>query len=241
MRIVCPNCGAQYEVPDEVIPAEGRDVQCSNCGDTWYQHHPDHPELATEPEAEAPETTEEAAPERPVPRQPAPREIDPEVSGILREEAERESKLRAREKETLESQTDMGLDSLPADEAGKRSRETRERMAQMRGEDPARDRPRSRLLPEVDEVSSTLRARDEPAPPNSAVAFPVEPPRAGGGFTRGFALVLVIAALLIVAYVQSAKLAEAVPALGPALDAYVAAVDSGRLWLDSKLSGYIPK
>ena len=37
------------------------------------------------------------------------------------------------------------------------------------------------------------------------------------------------------------QLTEAVPALGPALDAYVAAVDSGRLWLDSKLSGYVPK
>ena len=42
MRITCPNCGAQYEVPDEVIPTEGRDVQCSNCGDTWFQAHPDH-------------------------------------------------------------------------------------------------------------------------------------------------------------------------------------------------------
>jgi len=42
MRLICPNCGAQYEVPDEVIPAGGRDVQCSNCGDTWFQQHPDH-------------------------------------------------------------------------------------------------------------------------------------------------------------------------------------------------------
>ena len=41
MRLTCPNCGAEYDVPDEVIPASGRDVQCSNCGDTWYQYHPD--------------------------------------------------------------------------------------------------------------------------------------------------------------------------------------------------------
>jgi len=35
-------------VPDEVIPETGRDVQCSNCGDTWFQHHPDHaPSVAT--------------------------------------------------------------------------------------------------------------------------------------------------------------------------------------------------
>lgn len=44
MRLTCPNCGAQYEVPDEVIPETGRDVQCSNCGDTWFQMHPDHPQ-----------------------------------------------------------------------------------------------------------------------------------------------------------------------------------------------------
>ncbi|MCZ4352695.1 zinc-ribbon domain-containing protein [Roseovarius aestuarii] len=43
MRLTCPNCGAQYEVPDDVIPESGRDVQCSNCGDTWFQAHPDHP------------------------------------------------------------------------------------------------------------------------------------------------------------------------------------------------------
>ena len=42
MRLICPNCDAQYEVPDEVIPTSGRDVQCSNCGQTWFQHHADH-------------------------------------------------------------------------------------------------------------------------------------------------------------------------------------------------------
>ena len=25
MRLTCPNCDAQYEVPDEVVPATGRD------------------------------------------------------------------------------------------------------------------------------------------------------------------------------------------------------------------------
>ncbi|MEO1734275.1 MAG: zinc-ribbon domain-containing protein, partial [Pseudomonadota bacterium] len=49
MRLTCPNCGAQYEVPDEVIPEAGRDVQCSNCGTTWFQAHPDHPVEAPEP------------------------------------------------------------------------------------------------------------------------------------------------------------------------------------------------
>lgn len=40
MRLICPNCGAQYEIDDHAIPLEGRDVQCSNCGHTWFQRHP---------------------------------------------------------------------------------------------------------------------------------------------------------------------------------------------------------
>ncbi|MDU8944031.1 zinc-ribbon domain-containing protein [Ovoidimarina sediminis] len=37
MRLICPNCDAQYEVDAAMIPASGRDVQCSNCGRTWFQ------------------------------------------------------------------------------------------------------------------------------------------------------------------------------------------------------------
>lgn len=40
MRMICPNCGAQYEVDDAVIPESGRDVQCSNCGHTWFEASP---------------------------------------------------------------------------------------------------------------------------------------------------------------------------------------------------------
>lgn len=64
MRLTCPNCGAQYEVPDEVIPAEGRDVQCSNCGDTWFQQHPHHTSPDTqEADAPAPAPPENRTPE----------------------------------------------------------------------------------------------------------------------------------------------------------------------------------
>lgn len=37
IRLVCPRCAARYDVPPEVIPPEGRDVQCSNCTHTWFQ------------------------------------------------------------------------------------------------------------------------------------------------------------------------------------------------------------
>jgi predicted Zn finger-like uncharacterized protein len=37
IRVVCPNCEANYEIPDDAIPDFGRDVQCANCGHTWHQ------------------------------------------------------------------------------------------------------------------------------------------------------------------------------------------------------------
>lgn len=37
MQITCPRCSAKYEVPDAVMPSGGRDVQCSDCGHSWYQ------------------------------------------------------------------------------------------------------------------------------------------------------------------------------------------------------------
>lgn len=75
MRLICPNCDAQYEVPVEVIPAGGRDVQCSNCANTWYQNHPDDdPVLSEEPDPLPPEDgwndTEETLPAEPVTPEP---------------------------------------------------------------------------------------------------------------------------------------------------------------------------
>lgn len=50
MRLMCPNCDAEYEVDASAIPETGRDVQCSNCGHAWFQHHP---ELEADQEAES--------------------------------------------------------------------------------------------------------------------------------------------------------------------------------------------
>ncbi|MEL6125552.1 MAG: zinc-ribbon domain-containing protein [Pseudomonadota bacterium] len=40
MRINCPSCATQYEVPDEAIPLAGRVVQCGVCHTSWHQSHP---------------------------------------------------------------------------------------------------------------------------------------------------------------------------------------------------------
>ena len=90
MRLICPNCSAQYEVPADVIPAEGRDVQCSNCQETWFQTHPD-----TEPQTDVAQTLKEhfaqTEPEAaPVPPQSdalsEPDPIDDEFERVLDQE-----------------------------------------------------------------------------------------------------------------------------------------------------------
>jgi len=52
MRIICPNCLAEYEVHASAVPAPGRDVQCSNCGHGWFQPAAADFEAVTEAEGD---------------------------------------------------------------------------------------------------------------------------------------------------------------------------------------------
>lgn len=145
MRLTCPNCGAQYEVPSEVIPQGGRDVQCSNCGVTWFQPHPDHPPAPDAPE-EAGWDAEDDPPPEPVDpinegaphdaaltgddtmaanppetsSNPPRRPLDSAVTEVLRSEAARERAARAAAATgTLETQSDLGLDDRASDDPGR--------------------------------------------------------------------------------------------------------------------------
>ena len=138
MRLICPNCGAQYEVAGDVIPKGGRDVQCSNCGHTWFEQPGASvtaelggtTETPPEPVPE-PEPTPEPEPE-PVREAPKPREMASDVTDILREEAEYEKSAREAETNTLETQPDLDLSHDPDED--RRSREARDRLARLRGE-----------------------------------------------------------------------------------------------------------
>jgi predicted Zn finger-like uncharacterized protein len=71
VRLLCPKCDAEYEIPDDVIPAEGRDVQCSGCQETWFVPADTPPRARTS--------------------------IDPKVSSILQQEVQREMEARKAE------------------------------------------------------------------------------------------------------------------------------------------------
>lgn len=75
MRLICPNCQAQYEIAQNAVPQDGRDVQCSSCNHVWF-HLP-------------------AAAETPAP--PPQHSLSDDVRTILREEAAREAMVRAAE------------------------------------------------------------------------------------------------------------------------------------------------
>jgi len=256
MRLICPNCDAQYEVVDDVIPTEGRDVQCSNCGQTWYQHHPDHmPEAAPEGDAPAdlvePDDTPAEDEERAPGAEPQRRELDPSVADILRQEAELETKARADEASGLESQPDLGLDSTES-ETDRRAREARERMARMRGEDPnpapehvseataaaAALGSRRDLLPDIEEINSTLRSTSDRQSGAPAEPGPDPVPKQPGasGFRRGFMLMVLLAVALGALYIFAPQIAQSVPGVDPYLSGFVAQVDTARSWLDGQVT-----
>jgi len=113
MRLICPNCGAQYDVADDAIPPGGRDVQCSNCQVSWFQTEKPtipgrdtsklitprqldpseaavladtgpEPEAAPEPASAVPGDAEPASPQV---AEPQRKPLDDAVASILREEA----------------------------------------------------------------------------------------------------------------------------------------------------------
>ena len=261
MRLMCPNCGAQYEVDVSVIPEAGRDVQCSNCGHTWFQNHPDHEptEDSVEDTQEAPVTEDEdiAADATPEPtdaaedetydgdeeeaepseeRELTRRELDPNVAEILREEAARETAERADEGGGLETQPDLGLDGTEDSDA------VRDRMDRLRGlpEDDADEGEEIAAIPPAAATRRDLLPDIEEI--NSTLTASsdrqmeddeeIEEQRTRSGFRRGFILAVVVFALLALIYSQAPRIVDSLPQLEPALSAYVDAVNSLRLWVD---------
>lgn len=411
MRLICPNCRAQYEVDDNVIPESGRDVQCSACGHTWFQpsramietaeeeeraaaeepaeweidaslaetatetataeeleseteeappeedalHEPplDMAELTLEPgivpreeadfpaelegdfeadfeahpvraaeeaeaeatvepeatvEAEAEATVEQAEPE-PVgaglskaiaammsdatapatppdsaaeeppefdPVAPAPaagavprRAIDDSLLAILREEAEREAAARRSEGSALETQEEMNLEPDTSASAANRAaaklatgtptsaarnpkldfsdlnaldKEAELAVDLVGGEDEpggAQGPSRREMLPDIEEINSTLRASADRGGDAAAIGTPQARAQQRSGFRFGFTLVLAIALIAVLLYVLAPRIGTAVPMLAPVLDGYVTAVNAGRIWLDGQLRAVI--
>lgn len=255
MRLICPNCGAQYDVADDAIPSGGRDVQCSSCNYTWFQTGTKSGSLP------GPKMPEPALPRA---EQPARKPVDPSISDILREEAAREQNLRVSSTDSP-PKTQEDTTPKPAVDAD----ETRRRIAQMteaeggvrmtatpKPAEPVRapaarmepDAPRvvipqpqvetgtnPRDVPSMNEINNSLRSRSQPAEPQLTPAEQEEVVKRRG-FRRGFVFVLLVFAILFAPYIFAGQITETFPQTQSAMTGYVATVDDLRLSLDRAIT-----
>ena len=224
MRLTCPNCGAEYEVPDGMVPPAGRHVQCTSCHTRWFVRGGARPALS---EDQILQRLENRAPRpRPVAVPAAP----PEAS----------ERAAARETEAVQPVTvlfpeEEELAEVPAPQAP-------EEVAGPRHADPAKpaERPTIPQPGPLTEAASPLAPRPSPrlelgrrTPP---VANDPSPPR--GRFGRGLFLVLLVFVVALAVYVYRGPLAARLPAAAPALEAYGTQVDHLREAIESRMGKY---
>ena len=228
--------GAQDGTETEVAPDEDAPDQDDRIESAPAEHESDDngPEDSGPDDSEPQEQEEVPAPRR----QP----LSSEAAEILREEVAREQ--AARRGENLESQPDLGLSEEMT--VVSRDEEARRNIARLQGEPVAPVPPaggsRGDLLPDIEEINSSLRPEeaDGAAEPDDHLteAERIEKTRRRG-FRIGFFLVGGVALIAALVYAQSDRIAAAVPAMAPTLDAYVVQVDEMRLWLDLGIQALI--
>ena len=174
MLIKCPNCNANYEVPNDIIPATGRDVQCSNCSKTWFVtglsgkktvkdkiSNYEGPQSSGLPKFE---TTESFLKDK------STEDIDGDVLEILREEADLE--LRTRE-------ADRNASSAAQKPLSKRA---------IKNSTKDNRKAHDKILPNNIEIGTTL---EETLAPNSPAEVPEKSKTKSGqvGFLIGLAII----------------------------------------------------
>lgn len=175
------------------------------------------------------------------------RELDPRVRDVLKAEAEREARVRAQEQGTLESQPELGLDEPETMAAGRKKRETDVASGVAAAATAAAAsvgaatiaQSRRDLLPDIDEINSTLRSTsDRRAGLDEDPTFEeVEEVERKRSFGRGFRLALLLVLLLAALYIFGPRLIEALPASSAVVQPYIDTVDAGRVWLDGQVAG----
>lgn len=261
-RLTCPKCGARYEVDANLIPLAGRDVQCSNCGHTWFEARDPTGETpvaaAAAPVTAAPAAVQKTVP--PVPPSLPPEEeepaeaeapgavppvapqLDDAVRQLLMDEAQREAS--ARKGSGVETQSELGL-------AGTARGGVRDKLGQARQHEGSTDASsaagigsavtagsRRDLLPDIEEINSSLKsAQDRYADGLAEGTYDEESPRRG--FRRGFVMVVLLATIALAVYAFAGEISARFPQVKPALDSYVAFVDRARNAVDKQAQEWI--
>jgi hypothetical protein len=171
--------------------------------------------------------------------EPQRREIDPAIRDILRQEAEREDRLRRTEAGPVETQAEMPLAEDPEEAQLKRRRaELDAAVDAFVTDEPAGERPVAArdLFPDIDQINSTLRDTGDRSS-GDGDASDIDTldlvPRRRRGVRIGFLLAIVIAGGGALLYSNPDLISARVPGLAPMMESYVGAVDALRLWLDA--------
>lgn len=249
MLLLCPNCGAQYEVPEDHIPKKyGRDVQCSACNHTWFQTHPaqdlqpalqdeaDDPgsakqprgrfdlSLADDPAASSGATAGSTSPKMPPLRQK--RSLHPSVAGVLREEAKREVEERG---SNGPQASDRSSRSGSSDQARDADMDMQALEALYQNSEQTAKSTHGALLPDIDEINSTLSTSGAEWPSDSDASKKIaQKGQRRVGFLVGIAIVVAAAAL----YYFADTLGNGMPSLQQPLELYQQWINNMRIVLD---------
>ncbi len=176
------------------------------------------------------------------------RTLDTSVIAILREEAAREANARRDDAVLIESQPEFGL-TAPQSVIGRElARGTQKSRAIAAADSGAEDdelamilddsksaEPRRNVLPDIEQITSTLRATSVRLAPENSPRDDRAALRRRFGFRLGFISALSAALLLMITYLFATPLAARYPSMEPALSEFVATADRGRLGLDMLL------
>lgn len=247
MRLICPNCGAQYDISNDAIPEGGRDVQCSSCAHTWFQT--EKPVVAGRSAADVMASpTPEPAPEpqEPPAAEPERKPLDNSISAILREELAHERKARATEAGGPPATEEAAAPaSVDAEETRRRISNITRIEGGTSGNTAASVAAAStgavvqdanlRSVPSIEEINASLRARAEASDTSGLTEAEKQEVTKRRGFRRGFFFVLILLAILITPYFFQDQINENLPQLRPYMATYVDIVDQLRIMLNEQV------
>ena len=238
MSLICPACQAEYRIPDDAIPAQGREVECSGCGHVW---------TAQRPRAYAPMDLGRFEVQPPAtPPEPAPlsQRLPQNVLSILQDEVEHERRARAAEPDKEPAPAPAPTSTEPA------APEIDWPATTVTAHPQTMFPPRELTPPKPQPPSQAIRSRVESKrlePENTAIepgretavgspsqTVPVQQRRSGYGV--GFSLAAMIAAAIVALYVMAPGMADSGP-FGAFLMQMREGADQARLWLQNLAAG----
>jgi hypothetical protein len=171
--------------------------------------------------------------------------LDDRLLAVLKEEAERETRAREAERQTrVETQPDLGLDTAPPRRVAVRPRAAPD-TAEDTPEPPAPRSTRKELLPDIEQINSTLSPSGANRGPSDGsgpdMRLPATPRRRRRAFRNSFVLVLLVALVGVIVYAQAKTITDAIPQISGPIEAYVTQVNGWRLRLDIWLADFLAR